>query len=157
LRPNDGSAPILELAGQFGEFLEDNLAPGEKCDVVGHSMGGMVARAYIQRHRGRARVRRLVTMASPHHGSMLAWMARGRGVEDLRPGSPFLRDLARDVHELKDVHVASYWTPLDLVIVPPRSSLLPVGKNFSRPLPHHRAFVTNACMARELVELLRDK
>lgn len=154
LTPNDGSAGINELALQLGEYLERNLAPGERCDLVGHSMGAMVARSYVQRHGGRARVRKLATLAAPHHGTLVAWLWRGRGVRDLRPGSPFLRDLARDVDRLDGVLVASYWTPFDAVIVPPRSSELPVGQNRRWLLPHHRALVENKYLARDLVRVL---
>jgi len=154
LKPNNGSAGLNELALQLGEFLEKNLAPGERCDVIGHSMGGMVARSYLQRHGGRARVRKLVTLAAPHHGTILAWLLPGQGVRDLRPGSPFLRDLARDVDRLEGVLVASYWTPFDAIIVPPRSSQLPIGRNVRVSLLHHQALVTNRRLARELVEIL---
>jgi triacylglycerol lipase len=154
LRPCNGSVPIAALAGQLAEFLEHNLSADERCDIVGHSLGGLVARAYVQRGGGRARVRRLVTLASPHHGSLLAWLLPGRGSRDLRPGSPFLRDLARDVHHLDGVHVASYWTPFDLIVVPPRSAQLPVGRDCRRLLPHHRAFITDARFAKELIEAL---
>jgi hypothetical protein len=33
---------------------------------------------------------------------------------------------------------------------------LPVGRNVRRPLPHHRAFVTDKKIARELIELLGE-
>jgi triacylglycerol lipase len=154
LRPNDGSAALHDLAAQLAEFLAQNLAPGERCDLVGHSMGGMVARAYVQRHGGHAHTRRLVTLAAPHHGTVLAWCWPGQGASDLRPGSPFLRDLARDVHRLDGLLVASVWTPFDLVIVPARSSVLPVGRNLRWPLAHHRALLTSRRLARALVELL---
>lgn len=154
LTPNDGSAGINELAVQIGKFMEKNLSPGEPCDVIGHSMGAMVARSYIQRHGGRRRVRKLVTLAAPHHGTVLAWLHQGQGARDLRPGSAFLRDLARDVDKLEGIQVASYWTPFDLIIVPPRSSELPIGENRRRYLPHHRSLVENPRLARELVELL---
>lgn len=154
LTPNDGSVGINELAMQVGEYLHVNLAPDEQCDIIGHSMGAMVARSYLQRHGGQPRVRKLVTLAAPHHGTILAWLHRGRGARDLRPGSPFLRDLARDVHRFAGVLVASYWTPFDAIIVPPRSSELPIGQNRRRLLPHHRSVVENPRLARELVELL---
>jgi triacylglycerol lipase len=156
LKPCDGSAPLHDLAKQLAAFIGENLQPGERCDLVGHSMGGMVARAYVQRHGGRERVRRLVTLAAPHHGSLLAWCWPGRGARDLRPGSPFLRDLARDVHHLEGILVASVWTPFDLVIVPARSSELSVGRNVRFPLPHHRSLITSQRLAKALVKLLSE-
>jgi len=119
-------------------------------------MGGIVARSYVQRHGGRRRVRRLVTLASPHQGTLLAWLLPGAGVRDLRPGSAFLRDLASDAHSLDGVLVASYWTPFDAIIVPPSSSEMPVGKNRRVFLAHHRAFLERPGLARELVALLAD-
>lgn len=157
LRPCHGSASINELAAKLGAYIEENLGPGGSCDIVGHSMGGLVARTYVQRHGGLARVRRLVTLAAPHHGSLLAWLVPGRGPRDMRPGSEFLRDLALDVHTLDAVRVTSYWTPFDLVVVPAKSSLLPVGKNLRLTLPHHRAFLFNAKLAREIVASLSEE
>jgi len=154
LKPCDGSAPLHELAAQLAAFVADNLAPGEQCDLVGHSMGALVARAYIQRHGGRERTRRFVTLAAPHHGSLLAWCWPGRGARDMRPGSPFLRDLASDAHSLNGVLVASVWTPFDVIILPARSSEMPVGRNLRWPLPHHRSFITSRRFARSLVQLL---
>ena len=40
--------------------------------LVGHSMGGLVSRAYLRRF-GAARVERIITIGTPHHGSVLAW------------------------------------------------------------------------------------
>ncbi len=45
----------------------------------------------------------------------------------MRPGSPFLRDLARDADALRRVHFVSLWTPLDLIILPARSSVVATG------------------------------
>ena len=154
LTPNNGSVSLNELAQQLGGYLEENLGQGEQCDIIGHSMGGMVARAYVQRQGGRKRVRRLVTLAAPHQGTLMAWLLPGQGMRDLRPGSVFLRDLASDVHSLDGVLVASYWTPFDAIIVPPRSSEMPVGRNRRVLLPHHRAFLERPGLARELVALL---
>jgi triacylglycerol lipase len=158
LRPNDGSASLHELAAQLRNFLEEHLAPGERCDLVGHSLGGIVAHACVRRHGEHHRVRRLITLGAPHHGSNLAWLWPGAGARDLRPGSPFLRDLARDAHEADGVDLVSIWTPFDLMIVPARSSALPGARNFRLLLPHHRALVTDRRALRLVVALLgRDE
>jgi triacylglycerol lipase len=60
--------------------------------LVGHSMGGLVARAYLRQH-GAAKVARLVTLGTPHGGSELARVALGENARQMRPGSPWLSAL----------------------------------------------------------------
>ncbi|MEO1129166.1 MAG: hypothetical protein AAFX05_05575 [Planctomycetota bacterium] len=66
-------------------------------DVVGVSMGGIIARAAAAgttHHGHRLRIRRLFTLASPHRGARLAkHIAIDAAARDMRPGSPFLRRL----------------------------------------------------------------
>lgn len=62
---NYDSARALErfVASQPG------LARGE-FDIVAHSMGGIVARIYLERHSGADRVHSFVTLGTPHRGSL---------------------------------------------------------------------------------------
>ncbi len=60
--------------------------------LVGHSMGGLVSRAYLRRH-GNAKVAKLVTLGSPHRGSRLAVMGPGRNARQMIPGSDWLAGL----------------------------------------------------------------
>lgn len=69
-------------------------AGAEKLILVGHSMGGLVARAYLQRFGG-ARVAGLVTLGTPHQGSRLAFLGFGENARQMRPGSPWLQSVAR--------------------------------------------------------------
>ena len=62
--------------------------------LVGHSMGGLVSRAYLRRY-GSARVAGLVTLGTPHRGSMLAWVLGGESVSQLRPDCQWLAALNR--------------------------------------------------------------
>ncbi len=67
-----------------------------ECEIVGVSMGGLVARkAILDGHNGmRIRAHRVFTLASPHRGSKLArWVRPDGASRDMRPGSPFLRGL----------------------------------------------------------------
>ena len=41
----------------------------EKVILIGHSMGGLIARNYVQSRGGSAHVQAMVTLGSPHHGS----------------------------------------------------------------------------------------
>jgi len=65
-----------ELAGQLEALVRAWPVPVERLAIVGHSMGGMVARsavhyATLAGHRWPALLRKLVFLATPHHGSPL--------------------------------------------------------------------------------------
>ncbi|MGB9498652.1 MAG: alpha/beta fold hydrolase [Dissulfuribacterales bacterium] len=71
--------------------LQESYCLGRKFCIIAHSMGGLVARHYIDRHPGR--VVGLVTLATPHHGSPLAdsfvwvgfFIGAGDAVDNLDP------------------------------------------------------------------------
>jgi triacylglycerol lipase len=125
LRPSLGQVGLDELAGQLDTYVRETFAPGERFDLVGFSMGGLVSRYYVQRLGGLERVHRFVTISSPHQGSVLAWLIPNPGARQMRPGSAFLRDLDRDADQLQRVGFTSLWTPLDLIIVPAHNSIVP--------------------------------
>jgi pimeloyl-ACP methyl ester carboxylesterase len=54
-----------------------------KLIIVGHSMGGLVARAYLRSH-GASRVARVITLGTPHHGTGLASFGLGRNAAQMR-------------------------------------------------------------------------
>lgn len=60
--------------------------------LVGHSMGGLASRAYLRRH-GIAKVARLITLGSPHHGTLLARLGLGPNARQMRIGSDWLNAL----------------------------------------------------------------
>ncbi len=86
----DGYVPAL--AQRIDEVLAATGAT--QLMLVGHSMGGLVSRAYF-RQQGCAKVARFITLGSPHHGSLMARIAIGRNGAQMRPGNPWLTDLAR--------------------------------------------------------------
>ena len=73
--------------------------------IIGHSMGGLVAKRYIQSAGGEARVRSLITIGTPHHGTPtavvgVALMGAGllsRSPFQMLPTSSFLKQLNTEV------------------------------------------------------------
>jgi triacylglycerol lipase len=55
----------------------------------------------------------------------------------MRPESAFIKDLNSDVAMLSRLDFTSIWTPLDLMILPPSSSRLPVGEEILVAAPLH--------------------
>jgi pimeloyl-ACP methyl ester carboxylesterase len=93
----------------------------ERVHVVGHSLGGVIARYYVQRMGGDARVHTLCTLGSPHAGTSAARLLPQRLVRQLRPDSPLMAELAEPVEQCRTRFVA-FWSDLDQMIVPKRSA-----------------------------------
>lgn len=143
LSKNDGSAPLRVLAAEVADAA---AALGPRIDLVGFSMGALISRTYLQRLGGRERVRRFVSIAGPHAGTTWARFSgpRAHGIRDMRPGSALLSDLERDVDPWGAVQVHTLWTPYDLMIVPPRSSVLAAVESDTRlPIAMHRWLVSD--------------
>jgi triacylglycerol lipase len=95
----------------------------ETVQVVGHSMGGLVARYYVQRLGGDARVDTLATLGTPHAGTRAAHLFVGRAVGQLRPSSPVIAELAEPAPGCRTKFV-SVWSDLDAMVVPKESARL---------------------------------
>lgn len=124
MTPNNGDAPLEQLAQQVKAFVDERLGKQQPFDLIGFSMGGLVSRYYAQRLDGLARIHRFVTISAPHNGTVLAWFSHRYGIRQMKPGSAFITDLNRDIEQLKSVKFFSLWTPFDLLILPPKSSVI---------------------------------
>jgi triacylglycerol esterase/lipase EstA (alpha/beta hydrolase family) len=88
-------ADIEDLAKQLGVRVEQACAAAgvERVALVTHSMGGLVARAYLRRV-GAHRVDRLITLGAPHGGTRIAAWGAGRNARQMEVGSRWLQSLA---------------------------------------------------------------
>ncbi len=153
-KPSWGQRGLDVLAGQVAQFVDENYAPGEKIDLVAFSMGGLVTRYYLQRLGGLERVQRYVTLSTPHHGTLLAYLIPNAGCRQMRPGSAFLRDLASDADRLAALDFTSFWTPLDTIIVPARSSVMPQARNERMVIALHPLMVWQGSVQRAVAAAL---
>ncbi|PVC89129.1 lipase [Streptomyces sp. CS090A] len=106
-----------ELLGRHVEEICARTGQRE-VDIVGHSLGGLIARYYVQRLGGDHRVRTLVTLGTPHGGTAVA---PGAGlhpiVRQMRGGSPLIEELRLPAPGCRTRFV-SFWSELDQVMVP---------------------------------------
>jgi triacylglycerol lipase len=154
MSPSWGQVGIDELARQLAAFIDSTFSPGQRISLVGFSMGGLTSRYYLQRMGGLERVDRFVTVSTPHRGTILAHLSGRTGARQMRPGSPFLRDLNRDIETLERATFGSVWTPFDLMVLPPNSSRVPVGEERVRWVAAHPLMVLQPTALRAVAELL---
>jgi pimeloyl-ACP methyl ester carboxylesterase len=100
----------------------------EQVIVLAHSMGGLVARAYLRRH-GHARIARVITLGTPHHGTALAGFGPGSNAMQMRRGSPWLASLAGTEADLQRKLFSSIYSVHDNIVAPQDSSVLPGARN----------------------------
>lgn len=156
LTPSNGDKGLDDLAKQLATYIYKTF-PGEQAfDLVGFSMGGIISRYYVQRLGGIHRVQRFITLSSPHNGTWTAYIRNNPGCLQMRPNSPFLNDLNRDVAMLNRINFTSIWTPLDLMIVPANSSQLPVGDEIKLSVPLHSWMLTDSDSLATVAQVLRE-
>lgn len=122
-------ASIEHFAGQAREKIDGILADtgARQVIVVAHSMGGLVMRAYLRAFGG-SKIARLVTIATPHEGSMHAWMAVGQSMAQLRPRNAWLKALGPPAGpDLPPI--VSLWSWHDSMVTPQTSSRVDFGEN----------------------------
>ncbi|GGU83468.1 lipase [Streptomyces albospinus] len=89
-----------------------------RVDIVSHSLGGLIARYYVQRLGGDTRVRTLITLGTPHSGTRIApLMSAHPIVRQMRPDSDVIAELGRPAPLCRTRFVA-FWSEADQVMVP---------------------------------------
>ncbi|GGX67327.1 esterase/lipase family protein [Streptomyces anandii] len=112
-----------ELLGRHIEEICERTG-SRQVDVVGHSLGGLIARYYVQRLGGDLRVRTLVTLGTPHAGTRVAPLANAHPiVRQMRPGSELIEELSGPAPGCR-THFVSFWSDLDHLMDPLESACI---------------------------------
>ncbi len=125
----DGYVPQVEAA--VDALCARTGAP--QVVIVAHSMGGLVARAWLRAH-GPARVARVITLGTPHHGTCLASFGMGKNAAQMRRSadgaeSAWLRALAAGETAATRALITSLYSHHDNIISPQTSSHLEGARN----------------------------
>ena len=118
-----------------------------------HSMGGLAARRYVMEH-GAARIERLVTIATPHHGTAMAALGLGANARQMYQHSAFLQALeASEGATPPSFPAISIYSPHDNLVAPQETSRLPWARNIALPGLGHVAILRSWA----LIVALRDE
>ncbi|GGA19577.1 triacylglycerol lipase [Okeania sp. KiyG1] len=155
LVPNYGILGLDKLAKQVDDYINKTFPPNQTLDLIGFSMGGIVSRYYVQRLGGIERVERFITISSPHNGTLTAYALNLAAPKQMRPKSDFLEDLNQDIALLEQINFTSIWTPYDAMILPARSSQVPVGRDIKINVLLHAWMVSDEKVFKVIAEELK--
>lgn len=119
--------------------------------LVGHSLGGLVARHVAQSPRPAVAVDTLVTVATPHRGSHVARLTGGDCARAMRPGSRWLAALEHQRLQEQTLWV-NYYSELD-VFVPCSSARIPSDRALNVVVPRrgHQGIASSPFLVDHLV------
>lgn len=156
-------APIATYAPQIARAIDEILlATGAKRLVlIGHSMGGLVSRAYLDQFGG-DKVVHVITLGTPHLGTWMTNLAVGPNVRDMAEDGPWLaglreREAARSAHLYANFTCA--YTYHDNLVASQTNAALPSAKYIALSGIGHLSLVLSSGVVRHVLavlERLRD-
>jgi len=121
--------PVFGSIDRYADLLHDAIirlradSGAARVILVCHSMGGLAARAYLRAH-GDALVARVITLATPHAGTVFGRVGIGANARQMAPRSRYLRELAEAENKARRAKFVCIASRDDNLIVPRSSPLL---------------------------------
>jgi triacylglycerol lipase len=161
LEPLLGS--IESNAAQLARFVEAICAQtgAPKVALVGHSMGGLVARAWLHQAdgSGAARIEQIVALGTPNRGTVLAQPLRGLGADLAQMSRDSAWSRALNEHEARPcpVPITAIITPHDNIVAPQASTYLryPNARNVVLPGIGHLEMVLSVPVVLATIDALK--
>ena len=160
--PRLGMGDMRVSAELLGEKVRDTCAAEgvPRVNLIGYSLGGLIARIYLQEFGGYDHLGRAVYVGAPQDGIYTAYPASfTRGGRQVRAGSAFMRELNRTgpcaCHGRRCL---SIYLSKDGIILPSKSARLPCGYNLKLRWPvFHWGIVFNRDVISTAVDFMRGR
>jgi triacylglycerol esterase/lipase EstA (alpha/beta hydrolase family) len=148
------NADIEAAARQLRDVVEsiDREHPAKPLTLIGHSLGGLVIRCFARRYPA-PRVRRIVTIGTPHFGTELARLPSPTH-RRLAPGSALLAALNAGDRLPQQFDVIAIHSSFDAMVLPASSAHYPLAFNIQLNDVGHNALLFSAKVYRLLAENL---
>jgi pimeloyl-ACP methyl ester carboxylesterase len=141
LEPAFGS--IENYAAIIARAVDDLRTQSGKSQVVlvCHSMGGLAARAYLRRH-GDAHVRHVITVGTPHDGTVIASWGFGENARQMERSNAWRQALAQSESPALYTKFTTLYSRIDNIVAPARTAVLPGAKEIELVDVGHVAMAT---------------
>ena len=141
-----GKTSLYILAEELNRQI--SLKVGNSCaiDLLGFSMGGLIARIWLQNFGGAARTNRYISVGTPHRGTFTAQLCPGylfKGIAQMKRGSALLMELDENVESLKTIDCLSFYCLFDLMTFPGWHAVIPIGEKVLVPVLTHKQLIIN--------------
>ena len=126
--------PIFTSIDDYVPIVEDAVRRVTDCSgrspvLVCHSMGGLVARAWLRSMQAADRVEEVVTIASPHQGTWLGRFSRMPNGRQMHLHSDWLRQLEQDEQNAARPRWTCWYSNCDNIVFPVTTATLPHAEN----------------------------
>jgi len=145
---------LTELVAKKVDELRHQVGVN-KINIIGHSMGGLIARNYIQLRGGSDKVEQLICLGSPHHGSKLATFTLDPLGKLLIPNSDFLQRLNQSPVPV-GVITTNIYTSKDNMVLPNESCRITWAKNIVLDRMGHTALIYRKSVLTATVTALKQ-
>lgn len=144
--------PTVEAAVKRVTYLT-----GQAPVLLCHSMGGLVARAWLRAVQDDTRVHRVITIGTPHHGTALADFAYSPNGRQMQVGSDWLELLHSSEPPERAALFTCWYSNCDNIVFPAHAATLAGADNRLLSGVAHVALATHPQLLRVcLDELARD-
>lgn len=130
---------------------------GQPPVIVAHSMGGLAARAWWRRHGRAGRIHRIVTLGSPHAGTLMANFAASTNARQMRRGSVWLAELSAQEPADFGAQFDCYFSACDHIVCPSSTTVMPGARAIEIRSTGHLALVFAPRVFNDVLALLQRR
>ncbi len=152
--------PVLGSIDDYPAIIEQAVqqvtqATGLPPLLVCHSMGGLAARAWLQAADGNdARVRHVITVGTPHHGTWIGLSRVPPNMKQMKIGSDWLKQLASQEPPQRYQRFTCFYSNCDNIVFPTLTATLPGADNRHVPGEAHVVMLFNQSVMRMSLAML---
>lgn len=161
--------PVLGSIDAYSELVHQAVerliseSGQQQIVIVAHSMGGLAARAYLRDY-GDTRIAKVVTLGTPHHGTMIANFGIGINCGEMNwlgraeegTSSEWLKRLAATENDVTRALIVSIWSHHDNIVSPQTSAHLPGATNIAVSGIGHVAIALDQAIQQRVIEEINN-